>query len=233
MLMPDSRSRAHKELWEREYRDLQVIPSSTRTLPSKALVASVGLLKPRPGQRVLDVGCGNGRNSVYLAQRGCEVHSVDFSHAALSRLHLLAARASVDRRIHAYDASAFQPLPFRDSAFSLVVDSYLFCHFQEDGAKHLYLNEVYRVLRPGGVLFVSLFSPEDEYYRPMIGKDQSESTVIVDPHNGIAKQLYTKAEIAGVFRRAFRLRNLLEFEFDDIVLGGQTHRRVLILVMSK
>src|SRR5260370_19457065 len=66
-------------LWEEEYGHLQVIPSSTRKLPSKALTLFSELLELSNPRRALDAGCGNGRNSVYLAQKGWQVDAVDTS----------------------------------------------------------------------------------------------------------------------------------------------------------
>ncbi len=58
---------------------MKVIPSSTRMLPSKALVLFSEILGFKNLHNVLDAGCGIGRNSIYLAQKGCEIHAVDFS----------------------------------------------------------------------------------------------------------------------------------------------------------
>ena len=55
-------------LWDREYSDLKVIPSSTRQLPSKPLVLFAEILDFRKMRKVLDAGCGIGRNAIYLAQ---------------------------------------------------------------------------------------------------------------------------------------------------------------------
>src|ERR1051326_4638567 len=71
------------DLWDREYDVLRVIPSSTRTLPSKPLLLFSELLNFQKMDRVLDAGCGIGRNTIYLAQKGCRIDAVDLSAAAL------------------------------------------------------------------------------------------------------------------------------------------------------
>jgi methylase of polypeptide subunit release factors len=73
-----------KESWEKELSQKHAIPSSTRAEPAKALVLYAELLGLGSPLKVLDAGSGNGRNTVYLAQRGCEVTAVDFCDFALN-----------------------------------------------------------------------------------------------------------------------------------------------------
>src|SRR5438067_3315020 len=91
------------DVWDREYTTYKVIPSSTRSLPSKALVLFSELIGFQNKLKVLDAGCGIGRNSVYLAKKGCEVHAVDFSEAALSQLDKLAIQTGIRERITLYN----------------------------------------------------------------------------------------------------------------------------------
>ena len=127
-----------KELWEREYSTLKVIPSSTRTLPSKALLLFSEILGFENMHYVLDAGCGIGRNSIYLAQKGCDVHAVDFSETALDQLHKTALEAGVRHKIHTYNCSLEDPFPFQENSFDLVLDSYVFCHFTDEHFKQNY-----------------------------------------------------------------------------------------------
>jgi ubiquinone/menaquinone biosynthesis C-methylase UbiE len=230
---PDTAWKTQRNLWDREYNELQVIPSSTRTLASKALVAAAHRLRLHPGCTVLDIGCGNGRNSVYLAQRGANVHALDFSTTALDRLQTLASSTRVSDSVHAYCASLVDRLPFRDGSFPVVIDSYVFCHFLAEGLKDHYLNELRRVAKPGGLVFLSLFPPEDGYYQTMIGRRGPDGIIVTDPNNGIAKQLYTPGELATVLRRGFGLEWTLSLEFDDVVLGRCYRRRILSAIFRR
>ena len=67
-----------KPIWDREYSEACVIPSSSREAPSHALLLFSELLGFRDMKRALDAGCGNGRNSLYLAQFGVQVEAIDF-----------------------------------------------------------------------------------------------------------------------------------------------------------
>ncbi|MEO6463657.1 MAG: methyltransferase domain-containing protein [Candidatus Eisenbacteria bacterium] len=83
--------------------------------PSAWLLAcAAGLV---PGARVLDVACGSGRNLVALARRGARAVGVDLLPDALERARRLAGATAVDLVV----ADATAPLPFRDSAFDVVM----------------------------------------------------------------------------------------------------------------
>lgn len=224
---------SEKNLWEREYSALKVIPSSTRTSPSKALLLVSEILDFKNMHKVLDVGCGNGRNAIYLAQQGCDVYAIDFSEIALTQLHSAAVKAGVWDKINTYDCSLEEPFPFEENCFDLVLDSYVFCHFTDRRLKQKYRKELRRVTKPGGIVFVSLFSVEDGYYRRMIGNVDGKDTIVVDPNNGIRKQLYTDEEIKAFFSRGFKLLYFVKFEFDDIMLGQTYHRSIPVLVLKK
>jgi tellurite methyltransferase len=76
--------------WEKGYRDATV---STMGGPNHDIVEILPLLPARA--RVLDLGCGEGRNAFYLATRGCRVTAVDRSAAGIDKLRELADRVGV------------------------------------------------------------------------------------------------------------------------------------------
>jgi methylase of polypeptide subunit release factors len=77
-------------LWQREYSEINSIPSSQRTTPSKALVAFEPLIPFKQSFKVLDAGCGNGRNAIHLASKVSRIIAADLSTAALSSVVKLA-----------------------------------------------------------------------------------------------------------------------------------------------
>src|SRR5262249_55271741 len=104
------------ELWEREDRHLHSIPSSTRTVPSKALLLFEPLMDLKRDLVVLDAGCGNGRNAVHLAAKGCKIIATDFSPAALAATSQLAVASGLLDRIEPARVNLSEPLPFVDGS---------------------------------------------------------------------------------------------------------------------
>ncbi|MBZ4422781.1 methyltransferase domain-containing protein [Myxococcus sp. RHSTA-1-4] len=79
--------------WEKGYKDGNV---STMGGPNHDIVELAAALPP--GTRVLDLGCGEGRNAFFLAGRGCQVTAVDRSAAGIEKLSALAKRTGVPLR---------------------------------------------------------------------------------------------------------------------------------------
>lgn len=220
-------------LWDREYGTLQVIPSSTRTSPSKALVLFSELLGFEGFDRVLDAGCGPGRNSIYLAKKGCKVDAVDFSETALSELRTTAGTEGVREKVSIHSHTLEEPLPLPENSFDFVLDSYVFCHFLDDSLKCTYRSELHRLTKPGGLVFVSLFSFEDEYYKRILESGNKDSDVIIDPNNGVTKQLYTEEQMKTFFGTMFKIKYFVKYEFNDMVLEQPYLRSVLITILEK
>jgi SAM-dependent methyltransferase len=111
-----------------------------------------------PGPRVLNAGAGAGSFSLRLAENGFDVTSVDTSSAAVEVL-----RGRVTGEVTRADVTA---LPFADAAFDAAVLGEVLEHVEDDRGA---LEEVARVLRPGGVLAVSVpadpkrFGPSDRW----------------------------------------------------------------------
>lgn len=115
-------------------------------------------LSASPGSRVLNAGAGQGSFSLRLARLGFEVTSVDESPAAVDVLRL-----RLPGRIELADVAA---LPFASKSFDAAVLGEVLEHVSDDAGA---LSEVARVLRPGGVLAVSVpanparFGPSDRW----------------------------------------------------------------------
>ena len=104
------------------------------------------------GLAALDLGCGTGRHSVWLANAGATVTGVDFSEGMLEEARGKPGAAAV--RFLAHDLH--QPLPFAPGSFDLVVSGLVLEHLREIDA---FFAEAHRVLRPGGHAVVSAMHP--------------------------------------------------------------------------
>ena len=112
----------------------------------------------QPGMRVLDAGCGSGRNLVYLLRSGYEVFGADSDVDAIEAVRVLAATLAPQLPGANFRAEAVEEMSFPD-AFADVVLSSAVLHFARDD-RHFeaMVTEMWRVLRPGGLLFCRLAS---------------------------------------------------------------------------
>jgi len=118
------------------------------------------LLRKRitPGMRILDAGCGFGRNLVYLLREGLEVFGVDSDPRALKETRRLAASIAPTLPANNFRLEPVESISFPD-AFADVVISSAVLHFAAS-EKHFQamLTGTWRVLKPGGLFFCRLAS---------------------------------------------------------------------------
>ena len=104
------------------------------------------------GLRVLDMGCGTGRHTLWLAQAGAEVTGIDFSEAMLAKAHEKAKGYSIDLIVH----DLHQRLPFEAGQFDMIVSGLVLEHIAD--LAH-YFSEIARVLGNPGRAVVSAMHP--------------------------------------------------------------------------
>jgi ubiquinone/menaquinone biosynthesis C-methylase UbiE len=139
--------------------------------PSTELIGYTLGAKLAPLTRVLDLGCGTGADAIFLATQNFEVHGLDFSAEALRLAEQRARESGVVVQWH--ECSALDT-PFNDGNFDLITDRGC-CHHIGGPLRRQYANEVARILRPGGVLFLRGCRVSEDPFFPIDGNSLSES----------------------------------------------------------
>jgi SAM-dependent methyltransferase len=111
-----------------------------------------------PDMRVLDAGCGYGRNLVYLLREGCEVFALDANAEGVAHVRALARELAPQLPLENFRVGAIEAMDFPDAFADVVICSSVL-HFARDEQHFLAMvSELWRVLRPGGLLFCRLGS---------------------------------------------------------------------------
>lgn len=142
---------------------------------------------PRPGERVLDAGCGTGRLCRLLADRGLSVVGVDASAAMLDEARRkTGTRADID-----LVAADMHSLPFPSRSFDLV---YAFTSLEFTAAPETVLRELWRLVRPRGRLVVAALNAHGFWAR--------HRRRTADPESVTARaRLYHSGELIALLRR--------------------------------
>ena len=107
----------------------------------------------RQGMRVLDAGCGRGRNLVYLLRSGFDVSAVDAESGAVRFVQALAARLAPALPASNFRVGAVEAMTVPDASADLVISSAVL-HFARDRAHfEAMVHRMWRALAPGGLLF--------------------------------------------------------------------------------
>jgi tellurite methyltransferase len=111
-----------------------------------------------PRDRVVDAGCGTGRNLVYMLRAGFDVYGVDQNAYAIEETRALAGSLAPALPADHFRVEPIEAMTFPDG-FATVVMSSAVLHFAQDDAQFdAMVAEMWRVLAPGGMLFCRLAS---------------------------------------------------------------------------
>jgi ubiquinone/menaquinone biosynthesis C-methylase UbiE len=138
---------------------------------------------PKPGQRILDLGCGTGTLALMVkrAEPGAEVVGLDADPEILARARAKSESAAHDVQL---DRGFSTELPYEDGSFDLVLST-LFFHHLTGADKRRTTKEIARVLRPGGEMHVADYGqPSDPLMRALFsavrlvdGREQTRDNV--------------------------------------------------------
>jgi tellurite methyltransferase len=108
--------------------------------------------------KILDAGCGGGRNLVYFLKNGFDVYGIDPNPEAVAQVRLLAKELAPQIPTKNFTVAMAEALPFADDSFDLVICSAVL-HFAND-SNHFdaMLRSMWRTLKPGGYFFARLAS---------------------------------------------------------------------------
>lgn len=167
----------------------------------------------RPGMKVLDIACGEGRNSVWLAELGCEVTGVDLSPLALGKARALAQERNVSVT---YQEADLLRWTWPRSAYDALVS--VFIQFAAPEGREALFARMREALRPGGLLFLQGFTPAQLQYTSGGPKEISH--------------LYTGEMLSGLLT-PLQILHLREYEADLSEGSKHVGRAALVDVIAR
>ena len=181
------------------------------TEPNAWLREHAGVWKP--GQRVLSVADGEGRNSVWLPRQGLLVDAFDISDVGVAKARKLAASEGVAVQFAVSDCDAY-PWP-RDTYDGVAA---IFVQFADPALRGRLFANVERTLKPGGTLVLQGYTPKQLDYKTG-----------GPPH---ASHLYTEALLRDAFAD-FDVIELREYEAELAEGSGHRGRSALIGMVAR
>jgi SAM-dependent methyltransferase len=115
-------------------------------------------------RELLELGAGQGRDTLLFAQAGLHVTALDYASEGLRQIAAKAADLGLGERIETAWADVRMPLPFADASFDACFSHMLFCMALTTAELERLAGEVRRVLRPGGPMTYTVRTTEDPHY---------------------------------------------------------------------
>jgi SAM-dependent methyltransferase len=161
--------------------------------PDPFLVRFVTRLPRRvPAGRALDVGCGEGRHTYFVAEHGYRAIGIDYQPLALRRARRLSAQHPRARgRVQFRRANVFS-LHFPPASFDLVIDYGCLHHVRRRDTPR-YVNQVLPLLKPGGHFLLSCFSTA---FRHHAGERRRRNWLV---HRGHYDRFFRRGDFAAIF----------------------------------
>lgn len=156
--------------------------------------------------KVVDVGCGNGRNLIFLAREfGMSGYGVDISSAAIAQAKRLSDKLPITYSV----GTAGITLPIDSNSQSLVLDMMTSHFLDATGRKHL-RDELFRILAPGGYLFMKTFLKDDDLHTARLLREHPgiEEGSYIHPVMGVAEYVYSEEELVQFLTEKFIIRKI-------------------------
>lgn len=186
----------------------------------------VDMLKENRVEHVLDLGCGTGRNTVYMAQKGLRVTATDISEKGLDLTYKKAKKLGCDIKTSRHD---MRNMPFKENTFDAVLCSWVCGHgTHEDMVSQA--NEMLRVVKPGGMIFVDYPSTEDDLYG--IGNEIAKDTFLnnVPGEEKIPHHYSDESEISEIYGEHILTLEPYTYRFNA---KGEEHKIEAFVVILK
>jgi len=181
------------------------------------------------GQSVLDVGCGNGRNLVFLSSNFSLLGiGYDISKEAINQ----AKQASANLPITYTARSISGPLEVPDNSQSLVLDM-MTSHFLNEKERLTLRDEIYLVLMPGGFLFMKTFLADGDLHTRRLLREfpSKEENTYIHPVIGVDEYVYTEEILTKFLAEKFIIHKV--YRSHKHVLKGKARMRRTVSVYAE
>ena len=224
--------------WNEEYLK-KGIPSSYRHDPSGVLKWALEnwsiITQTSLPISAVDIGCGTGRNSIYMASLGIGVLGFDSSDIAINNAQKRMESANLTNLPNFKIHDLAEGVPGNDNEFDFAIDVFVYKHQISASTRMNYRKELHRVLRKDGLLLVSLADKEDGYYKncpDLKNLERGNPRTIIDEEVGIASVLFNLQELIDEMSDCFDL-NMCWLKAKQGKMHGSDYLRRTIATLWK
>ena len=185
------------EIWESEHEDPFMFPLVDNGLPDPGVVRFREWLNHKTESRCigLEICCGKGRNTIWLAQDGAQMYGFDFSEVAIKAAQHRLEELDFEDRVEFKLSDATERWDYEDGQFDFVIDSFGTSDITTKKGRDNIRNEVARILKPSGYYMLQIDSPDFGYFKELYDDHRgTESGTLVFP-NGKIETVLTKDEL--------------------------------------
>ena len=209
---------AQREYWERT---LSEKPEMFGRAPSEAAYKAAEIFTREGSGRILELGAGQGRDTVLFAERGFAVVALDYAESGLRSIRQKSQAWSQYQSVHVLRDDVRNPLPFHDESFDACYSHMLYCMALTMQELESLSAEVWRVLRPGGINSYTVRNTEDADYGKGIhrGEDLYEA-------GGFIVQFFSREKL-------LRLARGWEIVAIDSFAEGKLPRKLFCVTLKK
>lgn len=152
---------AQQEYWEKTFSQR---PEMFGAEPSEPARIVAEWLKREGKTRLLELGSGQGRDTLFFARNGFQVQALDYTATAVEAIRDKAGKLGLSESVTATQHDIRQPLPLAGGSFDACYSHMLYCMALTTSQLELLSREVWRVLRPGGLHIYTVRHTHDPDY---------------------------------------------------------------------
>lgn len=220
-----------QKFWDTEYKKSGHLTLSTEESEDLAkftrfLEREFGRKYLNPIASVLDLGCGNGRNLIYLAESyGMRGVGYDISSQAIMQ----AKKASRDLNLQYTVRSIAGKIDLPDNSQTLILDM-MTSHFLNEAERAILIAEIKRVLKSGGWLFFKTFLLDEDTHAERLLRENpaEEAGSYIHPKIGVAEHVFTEQEITDLLGDDFFVHKVTKSHRHKATGGGAKRRSISV-----
>lgn len=206
------------EHWERVFSNNS---DMLGTAPSESARYAADLFEKEGGTEILELGGGQGRDTVFFAQRGFRIQVLDYTESGVRAINQKAQDLGLSNSVSSMRHDVREPLPLDDESFDNCYSHMLFSMALTTSRLKFLAEEVRRVLKPGGLCVYTVRNTKDAHYKAGVhrGEDMYES-------DGFIVHFFSKRMVRRL-SKGYDLVDVTEFE------EGELPRRLFRVTLRK
>ena len=191
-----------QRLWDKEHKKPFALLQMDSSEASSGVVKFFDWLKENNKKhlKALEIGCGKGRNIIWLAKQGLDATGIDFSQAAIKEANKRAKLEGI-KKAHFFVHDATQPWPFDSGSFNIIIDCFATTDIESIKGRNFAAKEILGVLKPGGYLLVYSLSTDDQFHKEMIKiSPAKEKNAFLNPHTGKFEKTFDRQDLLNLHK---------------------------------